>query len=158
MSPARPLPRTTVLLRVGSYLFAAALGLSVLTFGLAVLANVEDVGRAYLDRDRLSGVDVLELRELAWGPALEPRLARDFDGDGVEDSVETEYLHREPLFDRSTSGVLRVRSGADGSLLAQRMTATPICNERWIGDVDGNGTDDLAFENGYDTWILARAR
>lgn len=141
------------------YLLAAAFVLSSLLLTSVFVGTLgAELLAAYAHRDRLAGVNVFRLSDIPSRPPATPRVAHDFDGDGTADSVETEYLHREPLFDRTTSGILRVSSGADGSLLAQRVTATPICTERWIGDVDGNGTDDVAFEDGCDTLVLARVR
>lgn len=150
--------------RRGSVWSALGYGLAagiVLTFlGACVYfwsAYGADWARAWTHPDRLAGVEVIAAGDMG-GRSVAPVVARDFDGDGTADLVETEYVRREPILGRVTSGMIRVLSGADGSMLAQRATSTPICRERWIGDVDGNGTDDIAFEDGLETLVLARAR
>ncbi len=82
------------------------------------------------------------------GTTSAPRLAHDFDGDGVADEFAVEYFHMEPLFSNdATSGLLRVRSGKDGSDLLVFPTATPMASAAWAGDLDGNGTDNLRVTN-----------
>lgn len=90
--------------------------------------------------------DVRVLESFA-GPAGLPRQAHDFDGDGLADGFSLEYFHMEPFLCQGTSGLLRVRSGKDGSDLLAYPTDTPLDSVGWVGDLDGNGTDDLRVTN-----------
>jgi hypothetical protein len=136
------------------------------TFVLALLAMLllvwsacgADTLRAYTHPDQLADVRVLDADGPARRAPSEPRVVADFDGDGTVDTIEVEYLRREPLFARTTSGMLRVLSGADGSVLAARAVSIPICRETWCGDIDGNGTDDVRFQDEGVTYVLSYAR
>jgi hypothetical protein len=76
-----------------------------------------------------------------------PRITTgDFDGDRVPDELECEYFHMEPLFRASTSGMVYVRSGASGEVLLAHAVPTPLHGCFWLGDLDANGTDDIAIE------------
>jgi hypothetical protein len=101
----------------------------------------DDVQRAYPSPEQLEGVySVAYSSSVVPAP---PRVAHDFDGDGIPDFFRVEYFHIEPLFQRSTSGLLRVYSGADHSTLLAKTVATPLTRVSWFGDVGHNGMDDL---------------
>jgi hypothetical protein len=109
-----------------------------------IIFGPEDVLRAYRFPEEHAHV-----RALAWtsaGPdtsAKSAGIAHDFDGDGTADVVTTEYLHREPIFGRATSGMVYVRSGTTGAALLAHAIACPLPEASFCGDRDGNGTDDL---------------
>src|SRR5262245_39457039 len=115
-------------------LVAAALGLATIGIvaGLLLLALVvcdDDIRRAYPSPERHAHVRLSPTAFVSNEPRRAPRVLHDFDGDGIEDTLSVEYFHMEPLFARSTSGMLRVISGADGSVLVAHATLTPIVSE-----------------------------
>lgn len=108
---------------------------------IAWFAFDEDVQRAYPSPEQLDDVYFIGLSSDS-APST-PRVPHDFNGDGIPDFFWVEYFHVEPLFARSTSGLLRVYSGANHSTLLARTVATPLTRVEWCGDSDHNGTDDL---------------
>jgi hypothetical protein len=126
-------------------------GLAILV-ALQLLINADELWRFYFaNPTRTLGVRVLEKAPNA--PAA-PRVAHDFDGDGVPDMAEVEYCNLSPLFDAGTSGLLRVHSGKDGTELLAFPTATPLDSAEWAGDLDGNGTDDILVANSVRPFYL----
>jgi hypothetical protein len=81
---------------------------------------------------------------------------RDFDGDGVEDELSVDYVHREPLFARTTSGMVYVYSGRTGEVLLARAVDVPINTAWWCGDRDGNGTDEVLVRDNGRRFALGR--
>jgi hypothetical protein len=84
--------------------------------------------------------------------------AHDFDGDGIADAFNVSCFHMEPLFRRATSGMLRVRSGSDGTTLLAHALDTPMDPVEWCGDRDGNGSDDLIVSDQGERFVLACMR
>jgi hypothetical protein len=128
------------------YLIGSAAALCTsFTVLLFLLVDLDDYLRVYTYPEFHRGVrDVLR-------PASPDRLHRteagDFDGDGITDKLDTDYVHREPLFQRTTSGMVYVRSGRTGELLLAHAVATPFNYGEWVGDVDGNGTSDVLIRD-----------
>ncbi len=144
-------------LRIGSFI-AAAIVLTVL-LGAVVLWSAlgADVWHAYPSPERHENVSVQRFEFGALPPAdAAGRITADFDGDGIADRVETEYFHMEPLFSRSTSGLLHVISGADGSRLATHAIDTPENTAYWCADRDHNGTNELVVEDDHALFVLSR--
>lgn len=130
--------------QAGCFVAAAFTVLTTCCCGASFLLDA-DVWRAYPSPESLAGVADLGDEHV---PARPPTLHSDFDGDGTPDTLTTEYVHMEPLFRRATSGLVRVNSGADGSVLFARATLVPLPNATWFGDADGNGTDDALVPDG----------
>lgn len=123
----------------------AAVGLFVVVSFVAVLlsGNAGDILRAYPSPERHDGI-----RELAVTASLPASvLAGDFDGDGTEDTLSIEYFHMEPLFQRTTSGMVEVRSGGTGEILLAHAVDTPLSRATWCGDIDGNGTEEVLIQD-----------
>ena len=136
--------------------FGLGLGISVSLASacivvVALLANAEDILRAYPSPEKHDDV-----RQIWRADPREESDARpgclvgtgDFDGDGLDDAISVEYFHMEPLFRPSTSGMVFVRSGRDGKPLLAQATPTPFTHVSWLGDVDSNGTDDIETDDG----------
>ena len=124
---------------------------------LWAVTNWEDVLRAYPSPELHEDV-----RELAKWPFASqprgPRVRHDFNGDGVADDLSVEYFHMEPLLRRATSGMVSVQSGRTRRLLLAHAVANPCISVEWIGDVDGNGTDDLLVSDFGRTLVLGHVR
>ncbi|MFN0009952.1 MAG: hypothetical protein ACKVXR_18825 [Planctomycetota bacterium] len=124
-----------------------------LSMGLVLLDGFADVRRAYPSPELHVGVQELALSApRTKGESAE--VSRDFDGDGVADELSNEYFHMEPLFERATSGMVRVRSGATSELLLAHAVPTPFTPCSWFGDVDGNGTEDVLVQEMQRTVVL----
>ncbi len=137
---------------VGSVLLACGM----VTYG--VLGG-EDMLRAYPSRERHEGVYELAVpeSELAALPGLDSDEGNgDFDGDGVTDELSVEYFHIEPLFKRSTSGLVEVRSGRTGQVLLAHLVDAAINRAWWYGDRDGNGTEDILVLDEGHRFVLGR--
>jgi hypothetical protein len=148
MDAAVPRDRLATVI-VGSVL----LGCGLMTYGLL---GGEDMVRAYSFPEQHGGI--YELGQPAELPTTsrEPSVAADFDGDGTADDLWVDYLHREPLFGRATSGMVYVRSGRTGDVPLAHAVATPLNMATWCGDLDGNGTDDVLLEDLGRRFVLGR--
>lgn len=87
-----------------------------------------------------------------------PRVQEDFDGDCVPDRFEFEYFRMRAWGGEGTCGLLRLYSGLDGAEILAFPTAMPFAEVCWLGDIDGDGTDDLCVENGGQPSCLTLAR
>jgi hypothetical protein len=116
----------------------------------ALLRNGSDILRAYPSPERHEGVrEISRAGPKGNGAHLECLAGTgDFDGDGIDDSASVEYFHMEPLFRAATSGMVFVRSGRDGSRLLAHAVPTPFTHVSWLGDLDGNGSDDIEVDDG----------
>ncbi|HVS08318.1 MAG TPA: hypothetical protein VMS76_00495 [Planctomycetota bacterium] len=116
----------------------------------ALLRNGSDILRAYPSPERHEGVrEISRADPKRDGAHLECLVGTgDFDGDGADDSLDVEYFHMEPLFRAATSGMVFVRSGRDGTPLLAHAVPTPFTHACWLGDLDGNGTDDIEIDDG----------
>lgn len=113
----------------------------------------DDVRRAYPSpevHEHVSELDPASTR------AASPAVRQDFDGDGVVDHLDVEYLHMEPLLARATSGMVYVWSGATREVLFAHAVANPMIQASWWGDVDGNGTDDVRVEDAPAVRVFGR--
>lgn len=146
---------------LGKWSTYVAVGIAALCLLIVVVwvwsAVIVDILAAYPSPERHEHVRVTHLAApVSSATTRAPSVAHDFDGDGTPDRFETEYYHMEPLFSRVGNGLLRVISGADGSVLVCHATVTPIANEEWCGDFDGNGTDDVLCDDDGQWCVLAR--
>ena len=87
----------------------------------------------------------------------------DFDGDGVLDSLTMDALEFPDGWGTSERAVVRIRSGADQSVLLEHDTGVTVwgwvCGEgHWCGDIDGNGTDDVLFSDDRGRYALGSVR
>ena len=117
----------------------------------------EDVLRAYSLPERHEGTYEIGPSDVLPTSARSPDFTRgDFDGDGTADDLTVDYVHREPLFGRTTSGMVYVRSGRTGRVLLAHAVATPMNMVNWKGDLDRNGTDDILIEDERRQFVLGR--
>lgn len=125
---------------------------------LFLLAYAEpfDRMRAYPSPERHEGVARVELDGGVAPKALEDG---DFDGDGIEDKLSLDCFHMKPFGGRETRGLVSVRSGKTGELLLAH--AVSFCfsfarSATWIGDLDGNGSNEVLIEDDGSRFALAR--
>lgn len=118
-------------------------GLLVVLFvaALWLLGDAEDLARGWSNPGRYESVRRESL------PAHDLKLPMsergDFDGDGVADKLEVVYLRREFLTKESTSGMVYVWSGEDGTVLLAHPVPTPMSDVFWCGDSDGDRSDEV---------------
>jgi len=118
-------------------------GLLAFLFPVAVwlLGDWDDLVRGWsnparYERVRRERVSSQELKS--------PRSERgDFNGDGVDDELDVAYLHRQFVVAESTSGMVYVRSGADGAVLLAHPIPNPLFPVFWCGDSDGDAADEV---------------
>lgn len=74
----------------------------------------------------------------------------DFDGDGTEDSLDVDYNEN----GGNDRGLVYVRSGSSDAILLKLPVDCPIDSAKWAGDMDGNGTCDVAVRSNGQCRIL----
>jgi hypothetical protein len=127
---------------------ATAAALLLLGYIAVLWMTCGDILRAYPSPETHDHVHEIALSDAQVALDPESESGRtDFDGDGTPDELDVEYFHMEPLFSRTTSGMVYVRSGRTNELLLAHAVDTPLCRAHWCGDLDGNGTDDLRIRD-----------
>jgi len=124
-------------------LVPVGVGMQALT--LVALFDLDEVWRYhYSNPTNLARVHVVE------GPGslgARPRVHEDFDGDCVPDRLEFKYFAMQPFGGERTCGLLRLVSGLDGAEILAFPMSIPVVEVCWLGDIDGDGSDDLCVEN-----------
>lgn len=126
---------------LSTYALASLALVVTLAFALAVMGDADDILRGWRNPSHYESVR-------QWTTPHDLRTVQaasrgDFDGDGVDDLLEIHYLHREFITAESTSGMVYVRSGADGTVLLAHPTPTPMMSPLWCADSDGDGADEV---------------
>jgi hypothetical protein len=125
---------------------------AVLSFWVLVVGP-DEILRAYPSPERHKGV-----REWSAASAELPRAPEgDFDGDEVKDVIDCRGYYMQPFFGEKTRVLVEIRSGASGELLLVHAWSGMSWDAPfWCGDLDGNGTDEVAVEDGDEMTVLGR--
>lgn len=128
-------------LALGAALSVFVLAPIALVFALEVMGDADDIVRGWRNPPHYESVRQWTTPHVV---RTEQTASRgDFDGDGVDDELDNIHLHREFITAESTSGMVYVISGADGTVLLAHPTPSLLHVPLWCADSDGDGADEV---------------